>query len=93
VRAVAVGAQTNQVSLPRIDANVTNNNASATATVLGTCANPFGNGTTLSCPGGTAINSTAANNTITGPGQFSTVCCVSVQGLLAAVLRLQMTCL
>jgi hypothetical protein len=81
------------VQLTRVDNNSTNNVDVETVTVLGTCANPFGNGTTLSCPGGTAINSTAANNTITGPGQFSTVCCVSVQGLLAAVLRLQMTCL
>jgi hypothetical protein len=77
VRGSAVGSLTNRVTVPQSDTNTTNNNATASVAVLGTCANSFGNGTGLACSGGASVNSSAAGLTITGPLQFDTVCCVS----------------
>lgn len=68
------------MALTRADTNMTNNNATFTVNVLGTCTSPYGNATSLSCPNGYAPNSTAGGNTITGATQFNTTCCVSTSG-------------
>jgi hypothetical protein len=78
VRGNATGNLTNLVLLTRVDTNTSNNNATSTVTVLGTCGNPFGNGTKLSCPTGNVFNSSLDNTTITSLAQFNTTCCVSV---------------
>lgn len=78
VRGVAAGSQINIVQLGRADANNANNNASATATVLGTCANPFGNGTKLTCPATKSYTGPDGRN-ISSSDAFGTACCVSVQ--------------
>lgn len=87
VRGVLAGNRTNLVSLTRADTNATNNNATSTVTVLGTCANPFGNGTQLNCPDGSVTNATAANNTFEDAGTFPSVCCVSVVCCVAWCVR------
>jgi hypothetical protein len=77
VRGVTPGSRTNQVSLTRGDTNPSNNNATSTVTVLGTCGNPFGNGTNVTCPAGNAFNSSL--DTIIPPGVSAvSACCVSV---------------
>ena len=78
VRGNATGNLTNLVLLTRVDTNTSNNNATSTVTVLGTCGNPFGNDTKLSCPPGNALNSSRNGTTITSLAQFNTTCCVSV---------------
>jgi hypothetical protein len=78
VLSTAPGSLVNLVTLPKPDNNATNNNATSTVTVLGTCGNPFGNGTSLDCPAGSVKNATAANNSFADAGDFPSVCCVSV---------------
>jgi hypothetical protein len=85
VRGVTPGSRTNQVSLTRGDTNPSNNNATFTVTVLGTCGNPFGNGTNVTCPAGNAFNSSLANTTIPAGVVAATFCCVSVLAALAGV--------
>lgn len=83
-RGVLAGSQTNTVQLGRADGNNANNNASATATVLGTCANPFGNGTKLTCPADKSYTGPDGTD-ISSSDAFGTVCCVSVpEGLARA---------
>lgn len=86
-RANGTGSLVNLVTLPKADNNATNNNATSTVTVLGTCANPFGNGTQLNCPDGSVTNATAANNTFEDAGTFPSVCCVSVVCCVAWCVR------
>jgi hypothetical protein len=77
VRADGIGSKVNSVQLSRTDGNNTNNVDTETVSVLGTCGNPFGNGTSRSCP---------ATSTFTGPegkgiantSVFESSCCVSL---------------
>lgn len=91
MRGVAAGSQINTVQLGRADANNANNNASATVTVLGTCVNPFGNGTKLTCPATKSYTGPDGRN-ISSSGAFGTVCCVSVPDVSHVHMLSQSTC-
>ena len=83
VRGKVPGSLVNSVTLPKADNNATNNNAtSPPVTVFGTCGNPFGNGSSVSCPPGSVTNASAANSSITDEAAIFSVCCVSVSWLV-----------
>lgn len=67
------------MQLVRLDNNMTNNVDLETVTVLGSCANPFGNGTRLPCPVGTSYIGPDSRN-ISSTSAFNTTCCVSTWG-------------
>lgn len=76
VQATATGPHTNLVQLSKSDSNSTNNGASAIIPILGTCSDPFGNGTKLPCPPGTTLNG-LPNAPVSNASAFASVCCVS----------------
>lgn len=77
VRGVLAGVAHNTVRLSLSDTNITNNVAISTVTLLGTCADPFGNTSTIACPTGHAWVG-PSNKTISSPSVYAAQCCVSV---------------
>lgn len=90
VQGTLVGSYTNRVRIDiKDDQNPDNNEATADVVVQGTCGNPFGNGTTLTC--GDLFRYVGPNGTLlSDPGSFQALCCVSTNptsGLLRLTLQ------
>lgn len=79
VRVHKVGNLTNTVSLTNKDTDSTNDRDKAPITVLGTCSNPYGDGTPYKCPYG-SMNIGPADRTINDISEFVSSCCVSCWG-------------